>query len=259
MEFLVSAVSDIGIVRKTNQDSLSVKVANTSFGQIMFAIICDGMGGLSKGELASATIVRAFDNWFTNDLPSIISKNPNDMTNDLKTSWGNLLFEQNSKIKDYGSQNSIQLGSTLTTLLCFNSKYYIIHVGDTRAYMLSNKIVQLTKDQTLLQREIDLGNLKTPEQINNYPKQNVLLQCIGVVDNVLPFFYTGDITSNVSFLLCSDGFRHKISMEEMFSTLSYDNLTNEDTMYQLLLKLTDINKNRNETDNISSILIKATI
>ena len=67
MEFLVSAQTDIGISKSTNQDSLLVRIANTAQGRISFAVLCDGMGGLSKGEVASATVIRAFDNWFNRD------------------------------------------------------------------------------------------------------------------------------------------------------------------------------------------------
>jgi serine/threonine protein phosphatase PrpC len=259
VNFLVSAVSDIGIKRSNNQDSLSAKIVNTSNGQVLFAIICDGMGGLSKGELASATIIRAFNHWFNNDLPKLIHKKTSKFVDELKTAWENIVFEQNAKLKEYGSQNELQLGSTITALLCFDGQYYIIHVGDTRAYMItSDGIVQLTKDQTLLQREIDSGNL-TDEEIANYPKKNVLLQCVGVVDNVTPYFYTGEITENVSFLLCSDGFRHEISIEEISEKLKYENLTDEIAMNRQLLDLTDLNKERLEKDNISSIVVKVSI
>ncbi|MCD7800103.1 MAG: serine/threonine-protein phosphatase [Ruminococcus sp.] len=259
MNFLISAVSDIGIKRQTNQDSLSAKIVDTFYGQVMFAIICDGMGGLSKGELASATIIRAFDNWFYNDLIKILHNNKKDIKEDLKRSWESIILEQNDKLKEYGEKNQLQLGSTLTTLLCHNNRYYIVHVGDTRVYQLTESIVQLTKDQTLLQKEIDSGNLTTPQQIEDFPKKSVLLQCVGVADSVMPYFYSGKIDSNMVFLLCSDGFRHKISNEEMFNNLNYNNLTDEMTMNNILLNLTEMDKNRLEKDNISSIAIKVTI
>ena len=68
MNFIVSANTDIGITKSTNQDSLSVKVINTPLGRMTFAILCDGMGGLAKGEVASASVIRAFDQWLYNEL-----------------------------------------------------------------------------------------------------------------------------------------------------------------------------------------------
>ena len=60
MNFLTAAHTDVGIRKKTNQDSLMVRVADTEYGQVCMAVMCDGMGGLSKGELASATLSRLF-------------------------------------------------------------------------------------------------------------------------------------------------------------------------------------------------------
>ena len=62
MEFLATAHSDIGIKKKTNQDSVLIQIAKTDVGNIAFAMVCDGMGGLAKGELASATVIKAFAN-----------------------------------------------------------------------------------------------------------------------------------------------------------------------------------------------------
>ena len=63
MEFYISATTDIGIRRKINQDSLSVRRLETRTGQMVLAVLCDGMGGLNFGELASASIVSAFTEW----------------------------------------------------------------------------------------------------------------------------------------------------------------------------------------------------
>lgn len=60
MDFIVSATTDIGNIKDTNQDSYNVKVLNTEAGKMAFAVLCDGMGGLSKGEVASASVVKAF-------------------------------------------------------------------------------------------------------------------------------------------------------------------------------------------------------
>ena len=69
MNFYIAGQTDVGIVKSTNQDSLLVKKITTDYGGMVFAILCDGMGGLAKGELASATVIRAFDEWAQNELP----------------------------------------------------------------------------------------------------------------------------------------------------------------------------------------------
>ena len=72
MEFLSVLHSDVGIRKKTNQDSVLIKEAMTDYGRIMLAVICDGMGGLAKGEIASASLIRAFLSWFEKDFPEIL-------------------------------------------------------------------------------------------------------------------------------------------------------------------------------------------
>ena len=72
MDFLIAAHTDVGIRKKTNQDSVLIKVADTDCGKVCFAAVCDGMGGLRKGELASATLIRDFSDWFDSEFPEIL-------------------------------------------------------------------------------------------------------------------------------------------------------------------------------------------
>ena len=74
MNYLFALHTDVGIKKKTNQDSLCVKEASTPNGNILMALVCDGMGGLEKGEVASATIIKAFSKWFQEELPYDLSK-----------------------------------------------------------------------------------------------------------------------------------------------------------------------------------------
>ena len=69
MRFIATADTDIGISKDTNQDSVLIKHATVDGEEILLAVVCDGMGGLSKGELASATVIRAFSKWFDEELP----------------------------------------------------------------------------------------------------------------------------------------------------------------------------------------------
>lgn len=69
MHFVATADTDIGIAKNTNQDSMLIKQGMVDDTEVLLAAICDGMGGLSKGELASATVIRAFAKWFDEELP----------------------------------------------------------------------------------------------------------------------------------------------------------------------------------------------
>ena len=179
MRFEIAADTDRGIVKETNQDSLLVKCFSTCKGDMAFAVLCDGMGGLSKGELASATVVRAFDRWSDEQLPELCkSSNPDIDSLILERQWDEVIQQQNEKIKAYGKAHAVNMGTTGVALLVTQKAYYIINVGDSRIYSLSDHIERLTTDQTYVQREIMNGNM-TQEQAMKDPRRNVLLQCVG--------------------------------------------------------------------------------
>ncbi len=255
MNFVGTAVTDIGIVKKTNQDSVCIKTANTEkLGQIAMVVLCDGMGGLEKGELASAVAIRAFLDWFDNELPKLLTR-LNWRT--FSTEWEKLIKEQNYRISQYGKTVDVTLGTTVTAMLVIGGKYLIAHVGDSRVYQLTDKIIQLTEDQTFIAREIKKGTM-TAEQAAKDPRRNMLLQCVGASRNVEPQMLTGVIKEDTVFMFCSDGFRHVLSDEEMYESFNPTNATNAITMEQNSRYLIDVVKSRKERDNITVALLKCT-
>lgn len=246
MEFLITALSDKGIRKKVNQDCALVKVADSKKGKICLAVICDGMGGLDKGELASSTVIRAFDHWFEKRLPHI------EASSEIKKEWMNLIESESKRIRNYGVKNQIELGTTITAILFIDKKWFAVNVGDSRIYELKWKIRQLTKDQTFVQRELDAGRI-TKEESLNHPKRSVLLQCIGT-DSVTPDFFTGKIKKGGLYVLCSDGFRHMISSKEIYKGLQ--GIKSEEDLKQKLFGLIELNKKRKEADNITAIGVK---
>ena len=147
------------------------------------------------------------------------------------------------------------MGTTVVALLLLRGKYFIINVGDSRAYLLTNKLQQITKDQTFVQKEIDIGRM-TIEQGMSDPRKSVLLQCVGASTVIEPDFYTGEVTRNSLFLLCSDGFRHTIAPDEIYEVMLPEQQHTEEQMLSNIKKLIELCKRRQEEDNISVILVK---
>jgi PPM family protein phosphatase len=253
MDVLTAAYTDIGIKKETNQDSYLLKIAETSVGKVVLAVICDGMGGLSQGEVASASVIHAFSQWFDKELPVQLAKQD---WNDIQYRWSRIIKEQNQRIAEYGHQIKIQLGTTLTALLLIDSTFLLIgHVGDSRVYRMNQTVEIMTDDQTVVGRELKRGQI-TPEQAKKDPRRNVLLQCIGASKLVEPEFIQGKPAPGEVFMLCSDGFRHMISEDEIFHALSPQRLMDEAAMEQKARELVELNKQRNETDNITVLLVK---
>ena len=132
MNFIISAVTDIGTTKDTNQDSYIVKVLNTNQGKMVFAVMCDGMGGLSKGEVASASLVNAFNKWSENELVSMCDAEITD--SNIRNDWVGIVTEYNEKIKNYGKRSGVSMGTTVTAILITPKRYYIIIVGHTWEY-----------------------------------------------------------------------------------------------------------------------------
>lgn len=253
MNFIITANTDIGLTKSTNQDSVSVKVINTPQGRMAFAILCDGMGGLSDGEIASAAVIRAFDEWVYNTLPGLSRGPIEDYV--IRQQWDRIVIDQNNRIKAYGSGRGIRLGTTVVAMLLTQSRYYLMNVGDSRAYELTDTIRQMTNDQTFVQREVDLGNM-TPEEAAVDERRSVLLQCVGASEDVYPDFFFGDTQDNAVYMLCCDGFRHEITPAEMYQYLQPQQLLSEDSMNANSLALIELNKQRAERDNITVALVR---
>lgn len=253
MNFIVSANTDVGISKSTNQDSVTVKVINTKLGRMVLAVLCDGMGGLSKGEVASASVIRAFDEWARTNLKELCEAPLEDTV--IRDQWNNIIQEQNEKIKAYGARLGVRLGTTVTAMLITQSRYYVLNVGDTRAYELYNDIQQITKDQTFVAREVAMGHM-TEEQAKTDERRSVLLQCVGASDEVYPEMFFGDAQTNAVYMLCCDGFRHEISPAEMYMRFQPNALLDENSMNENSRYLIELNKQRLEQDNITVALVR---
>lgn len=253
MEYIVSASTDKGIKKDTNQDSLAIKVADTSIGKIALVLVCDGMGGLQQGEVASASLTQTFADWFDNRLPLILQNGLSDIV--INNEWNNIIQMENEKIYNYGSSQGIHLGTTIVAGLFTPDRYYIVNVGDSRAYELYDRVMVITEDQTLVESEYRRG-LITREQADIDPRRSVLLQCVGANKNVTPQMYYGATKTNVVYMLCSDGFRHVITPEEIYGYLGPAVSVSKEAMDKNGTLLIEINKSRKEEDNITVCMVR---
>ena len=173
----------------------------------------------------------------------------------IRSQWGKIITDQNQIIKAYGARQGVRLGTTVVAMLLTQDRYFILNVGDSRAYELTSGIHQITADQTFVAREIAMGTM-TLEEAAHDSRRNVLLQCVGASDEVYPDMFFGDVQANAIYMLCSDGFRHEITNEEIYEKLQPGVLFDDYTMQQHTLSLIELNKQRLEQDNISVVLVR---
>ena len=159
MRVIAAAETDAGICKPINQDGYCIKIAQTPAGQVALAAVCDGMGGLEKGELASATAVREFSAWFDQTLPGLLPELDWMRVSEM---WRAMIHDVDVRLHEYGAAHGLELGTTVTAMLIYGGKYLIAHVGDTRVYEVGGVLRQLTEDHTVVEREVQAG-LLTPE------------------------------------------------------------------------------------------------
>lgn len=252
MGFISAAYTDIGKTRKVNQDAFCLMTASAGVRSAALAVLCDGMGGLTNGELASAFVVNAFSAWFKSELPSTLAKG--DGMKEIQMSWQSLIQDQNGKMIEYGKQNG-RMGTTLSALLVLDNEFLIAQVGDSRIYKIGKELRQITKDQSYVAQEVERRHM-TAEQARTHPRRNEILQSVGVSDPLRPVYSHGSVLRGEVFLACSDGFFHEISDEEMFGIFAPTVLTGESVMKSYLRDMVELAKKRGESDNITAILVK---
>lgn len=253
MDIFASYYTDVGNVKEINQDSLSVKVVNSPRGKIVFAIVCDGMGGLEQGELASKEVVVAFNNWFAVQFAQLVADN---------TFSPEIVFEQwkevtevmNNRLGEYAVQQGMMMGTTVSALLVYKGAYFVYHIGDSRIYQINNSLKIITQDQTLVAQEIRMGRL-TEEQAKIDPRRSILLQCVGASEEIVPQFETGTITEDTTFLMSSDGFVHLISENEIYENFCPEVLTDKEHITATCEAATKLVMQRGERDNITVVVI----
>ncbi len=252
---LVSALSDIGMSRSKNEDSYSVADLTTGAAALdddftphrigdrgTLLVVADGMGGAAAGKVASEMAIAALQGVLIQDLSNL----------SLSARLANATEAANRQVYEFARQNPDLkgMGTTLTAILVQNNSACISQVGDSRAYLIRDeKIHQLTKDQTLVQKLLDDGRI-TAEAALNYSR-NVILQAVGTEPTVDYALAAIELFHNDYLLLCSDGLSSKVTSEEILNTIQ-----NSATLPDACNVLVGLANERGGEDNITVVIAK---
>jgi serine/threonine protein phosphatase PrpC len=211
--------TDIGLVRKTNEDAFVI--ADLTSGNVVqqqtivrfqvgergvLLAVSDGMGGASAGEVASAMVIESMRRSMT----MVPSTEPSNALVERATVAANR--EVWTAARQPGRTG---MGATLTALYLHGTAMHIAEVGDSRAYLLrGGNLQQVTRDQSYAQVLLESGAL-TPEQAAYAPLQNVILQAMGTKPAVSVALGRLELRLRDCFVLCSDGLSNKVSADEM--------------------------------------------
>ncbi len=176
-------------------------------------VVADGMGGHAAGEVASEMAVR----FTTRELGTVAGLDDEQAAERMRSA----IRAANSAIyqRTLTEHDKRGMGTTVTALVLYGSRFLIGQVGDSRAYLLrEGKLVQLTKDHSYVQEQVDAGYL-TPEQARTHPYSNVITRCVGASNDVSPDIYVGPVRTADLFLLASDGLTGMLEDEQLSEIL----------------------------------------
>ncbi len=186
-----AAISDVGRVRKDNQDS--------GYAGPWMLAVCDGVGGAARGDLASSTAI--------GQLRKLDAKPPSTTSDDMRSQVAGALHRANDRIAELVDDDpSLSGTSTTATLALFDGeKLTFGHVGDSRAYLFRDGMIrQLTKDHTFVQTLIDEGRI-TDEEARHHPNRNLILKAVDGVHDIDADLFDVELKQGDRLLLCSDG------------------------------------------------------
>ena len=238
----VASLTDVGKVRETNEDNLGF--AQTPNGDVF--VVCDGMGGHVGGQVASTIAVESVIEYFSSEEKPNIFIAINEAIN----------FANRRIIEKWAEQPELKgMGTTLVLIVIQNGELYLGHVGDSRAYLFTDKkLHRITKDHSYVQGLVDSGII-TDDEAEQHPRKSELTRALGIRQDVEPTIVNRplQLKNEDMILMCSDGL---------------SGLVNDPTIEQALAKneavsktgkdLIDMALNAGGHDNITLHLFRVT-
>ncbi len=235
--------TDKGIVRSSNQDAF---LTGQFSDGVVYAIVCDGMGGANGGNIASRLTV----DYLSASLKAGYRENMSE--NSLKNLLDSSLYAANVRVFDKSreSKELNGMGTTVVVAIIKDNTAYISHAGDSRAYKInSENIIQLTRDHSIVQSMIEDGKI-TQEEARVHPRKNVITRALGVEENVNPEFTVCDFALNETLLLCTDGLTNFVEINNIKDVVLNCNDLDPTA------KLIELANNNGGGDNITAVVIK---
>ena len=245
MKMKVWGVTDIGLVRRQNQDAYGVD-SNNETGQVI-CVVGDGMGGPVGGDIASHIAVDAFLQSVKDNLRPGMEPEQIREVCAYAASVANTAIRQEVEARtEYRG-----MGTTLVAAVSYNDGVVVSNVGDSRAYLIqSSGIRRVSKDHSLVERLVDLGDI-TEAEARTHPQRNYITRALGPEESTLCDGFIVPMKTGDFILLCTDGLVETVTDQEM-----YDEVRTATDMDQCLQRLLEISKSNGAADNVTAVLMQ---
>ena len=235
------SMTHIGQRREMNQDYMFT--SETAVGNLPnLFLVADGMGGHAAGDYASRFTVEKLVELIgksNENEPVAIMKSAVSMTNSM------LLTEAHADPAKSG------MGTTIVAATVIGNTLYAANVGDSRLYVIGEKIQQITRDHSLVQEMVRMGELD-PEQARKHPKKNIITRALGAEKTVDIDFFDLKLEPGDVILMCSDGLSNMVEDSQLRKIIS-DTSTDLDEKGRILIR--EANRNGGK-DNIAIVLVE---
>lgn len=205
----IYGATDIGLVRQANQDTFAT---GTVSDNLCFAILCDGMGGSSGGNVASEMAAE--------HVSAVLKRELNEELAELsiRSIMMSAVSGANAKIfeKACADESLSGMGTTIIIAVFLRQTMYVACVGDSRVYLVSpEREEQITHDHTVVQMLVDLGEI-TREDAKTHPKRHFITRAVGVGPDVEVDFIVHELSEEDIILICSDGLYNYLEQESIY-------------------------------------------
>ena len=236
--------TNIGCVRKINQDYYTNRLINPSFA---YSIVCDGMGGIEGGEIASRMAAEYIEKVLNNKIDENLSDE------ELINLLDNCVKGANSEIFSYAMENQELkgMGTTAVVAVAKDNKIYGVSDGDSRLYKINTEqgtMEQITNDHTLVQILLDKGQI-TAEQAKNHPKRHIITRALGVDIFIETDAFETSFDEDEIILICSDGLYNYANKNEIIKK------TKDCVQLGTVKPLIDAARANGGGDNITAVII----
>ncbi len=277
----IASWTSTGIVRTGNEDAFALMHACESrqddLGEAALVLLCDGMGGYEAGEVAAALTIQVLRKNLSQLAPFNTAMGtspfPTDPLTHMSRPEGHAgepldvdaaraaikaaLRDANKQVfqasRAPGSKRR-GMGCTAEAVYVDGRNVVVGHVGDSRTYHLhEGRMIQMTRDQTLVNRLVELGSL-SPAEAETHPRRNELQQAIGGQPDVEPGLYHGRLVPGDWVVVCSDGLTNHVNARDLQQMLQSE-ATSAEMAARRLVNLTLI---EGATDNVTVVVIRAT-
>ena len=238
----ILAQTDIGAFRESNQDDYRAGVFETGDA---WAVVCDGMGGVSGGQVASKICVERVSEAIKRGYrENMTVKTAQNLLNSAICAANAAVFSEGQKNREFSG-----MGTTVVAVMVVKGFAVIAHVGDSRAYIYDDNIGLITKDHSLVQYLMDTGKI-TEEEAKVHPDRNIITRAVGILSFVDVDFDLIELDDNKNILICTDGLCGSLSDNEMLNIIKeYGDSSTE--------KLVEMAINAGSRDNITVVLMVA--